>query len=418
MVTPVDVDKYEELLRVSGYDHTESEFLVNGFRNGFDIGFRGDIQGMRRTAPNLKFRIGNEVILWNKVMKEVKAKRYAGPFKEAPFKNFIQSPVGLVPKDDGKDTRLIFHLSYPRKGFSVNSQTPERFCKVKYCDFSDAIMKIVSMGAKVVGKSDMKSAFRNLGILPSQFCVLILKAKSPFDGKYYFFVDKALPFGSSASCNLFSRLANSVAHLAEFRSHGNRPVNYLDDYLFAAYLARVCNDRIQEFLDICEEIKFRVSLEKTYWATTLLVFLGLLIDTLNKCICIPTEKISRAITLIEDVIGGKKTTVRKLQKLCGFLNFLCKCIVPGRAFTRRLYSYFSSSMLPHHHVRVSGEMRRDLNVWKTFLNDPSAYCRPFIDYWFQQKWDDFTLVVNPSIQYKELFAVVASVNMDISIMIF
>ena len=57
-------------------------------------------------------------------MKEVKAECYAGPFKEPPFKSYIQSPVGLVPKDNGKDTWLIFHLSYPKKGHSVNSATP------------------------------------------------------------------------------------------------------------------------------------------------------------------------------------------------------------------------------------------------------------------------------------------------------
>ena len=49
-------------------------------------------------------------------MKEVKLKRFAGPFESSPFEDFIQSPVGLVPKDNGKDTRLIFHLSYPRTG--------------------------------------------------------------------------------------------------------------------------------------------------------------------------------------------------------------------------------------------------------------------------------------------------------------
>ena len=54
-----------------------------------------------------------EIILWNKVMKEVKEKRFAGPFKEIPFEHFIQSPIGLVPKDGGKYYRLIFHLSYP-----------------------------------------------------------------------------------------------------------------------------------------------------------------------------------------------------------------------------------------------------------------------------------------------------------------
>ena len=47
-------------------------------------------------------------------MKEVKEGRYAGPFESIPFDSYIQSPIGLVPKDGGKDTRLIFHLSYIR----------------------------------------------------------------------------------------------------------------------------------------------------------------------------------------------------------------------------------------------------------------------------------------------------------------
>ena len=64
-------------------------------------------------------------------MKEVKEERYAGPFEKIPFEHYIQSPIGLVPKDWGKDTRLIFHLSYPRDGkSSVNANTPSELCSV------------------------------------------------------------------------------------------------------------------------------------------------------------------------------------------------------------------------------------------------------------------------------------------------
>ena len=84
---------------------------------------------MQVKAPNIKLRIGSETELWNKVMKEVKLKHFAGPFKDIPYEeDFIQSPIGLVPKDNGKDTRLIFHLSYPRTGpgsTSVNANTPK-----------------------------------------------------------------------------------------------------------------------------------------------------------------------------------------------------------------------------------------------------------------------------------------------------
>ena len=82
-------------------------------------------------------------------MKEVKEKRYAGPFEQIPFDNYIQSPIGLVPKDGGKDTRLIFHLSYPRDGSSsVNANTPTELCLVKYPDFNEAIKLCLKEGNK------------------------------------------------------------------------------------------------------------------------------------------------------------------------------------------------------------------------------------------------------------------------------
>ena len=113
---------------------------------------------------------------------------YAGPFQNIPFDNYIQSPIGLVPKHGGKDTRLIFHLSYPRgKGTSVNANTPEHMCHVKYPDFNDAIQLCIVEGkACYIAKSDMKSAFRNLGIMKKHWKYLIMKAVSPIDGKTLF----------------------------------------------------------------------------------------------------------------------------------------------------------------------------------------------------------------------------------------
>ena len=146
VVTPVDVETYERLLIQSGYNRNKTIKLVNGFRNGFDIGYSGPTD-VKQTAANLPLTVGDEIDLWNKVMKEVKLKRFAGPFKKIPFDSYIPSPIGLVPKDNGKDTRLIFHLSYPRNKSkfngtcpkSLNANTPKELCKVKYPEFAEAV---------------------------------------------------------------------------------------------------------------------------------------------------------------------------------------------------------------------------------------------------------------------------------------
>ena len=135
IITPVNVELLVKLLKDSDYDPSETEFLQNGFSDGFDIGYCGP-QDRKSTSENIPFTIGNKVDLWNKLMKEVRLKRVAGPFKEIPFESFIQSPIGLVPKAGSDQTRLILHLSYKFKSDGLES---EERCSVKYRDLDFAV---------------------------------------------------------------------------------------------------------------------------------------------------------------------------------------------------------------------------------------------------------------------------------------
>ena len=240
IVTPVNVEAFERLLKESGYQPEKTKFLVDGFTRGFNLQFQGDRKVIHE-ANNLKIRCGSHLELWNKIMKEVKGKRYAGPFLKPPFEYYYQSPVGLVPKDGGKKTRLIFHLSYPRGGGqSVNAGMNRESCSVHYPDFNEAIKLCLDVMSNsnspcYVGKSDMSMAFRNIPLKIKDFSLLVLKARHPITGIWYFFVDKCLPFGASISCAIFQEFSNSISFLVTHRT--KRPnVNYLDDFLFAALL--------------------------------------------------------------------------------------------------------------------------------------------------------------------------------------
>ena len=115
-----------------------------------------------------------------------------------------------------------------------------------------------------IAKSDMKSALRTLGIRILDFCLLLMKAKSPIDGKINWSVDKCLPFSGAISCSHYQRVSNALAHLAKYRS-GKIPVNYLDDSVFVALLKKMCDMQVSIFLEICNKIGLPVSLEKTFW---------------------------------------------------------------------------------------------------------------------------------------------------------
>ena len=164
VVTPVNVDHLEELLKEANYNDDEMRYLCAGFRNGFDLEYRGPTD---RTdlADNLPFRVGNSTELWNKVMDEVEVGRFAGLFEEICYDNtYIQSPIGLVPKS-GNKTRVIFHLSYTFKNGnkSVNHWTPQELCSVHYndldCAVHDCIKLMCEFGIQTIylAKSDLKS---------------------------------------------------------------------------------------------------------------------------------------------------------------------------------------------------------------------------------------------------------------------
>ena len=69
-----------------------------------------------------------------------------------------------------------------------------------------------------------------------------------------------------------------------------------------------------------------------------------------------SEKINIALDQINYMLTkkNKKIRMKKLQQLTGFLNFLGKSVVPGRAFTRRFYAYTKSNMKPNHHLEIKG----------------------------------------------------------------
>ena len=177
---------------------------------------------------------------------------------------------------------------------------------------------------------------------------------------------------------------------------------------------------------------------------TIIVFLGILINTTAQMISIPLEKKEKALELLKGVARSRKTTVLKLQ-LTGLLNFMVKAIYPGRAFTRCMYSKFTGlnkKLKQHYHVNVDAELRTDCQVWIQFLQDERCVCRPFINFhsvlvadelnfftdaagaqrlglgcvfgleWTFPKWKPRLMEVwDPSIAFLELFALTIAIDL-------
>ena len=221
-------------------------------------------------------------------------------------------------------------------------------------------------------------------------------------------------------------------------------------------------------MDLCSELNIPMAIEKTQWASTLIVFLGILLDGRNMVLSIPLDKKEKALKLLNEFADRKKATIQEIQVLTGFLNFLTKAIFAGRIFTRHLYSKAAQfqvtskgkirKLKQHHHVQLDSEFKFDCEVWRVFLthHHEKAVCRLMIDFdkatyagtelrffsdasankilgygavfnndWLFGQWEPgFIENQKPSIEYLELFALTAALLtwgdkiMDMRVVIF
>ena len=344
-----------------GYDSALTSILSTGFKFGFPLHFRGD--RISFFANNLISAQQNPEIVSAKISKELAAGRLAGPFDSPPLPNFRVSPLGVVPKKAPGEYRLIHHLSFPR-GASVNDGISTEDTSVQYARVDDAVTMIKQLGQGCfLAKTDIKSAFRIIPILPRDYDLLGIF----WQGKYYY--DRVMPMGCASSCRTFEMFSTAIEWVA--KKHLSMPhlIHILDDYLMAAPTFHQCRINLDRFLSLCAYLGVPMAPEKTVGPENVLAFAGIELDTLRMEARLPLDKTEKCKTLVSTFLRRKKVTLREIQSLVGLLNFACSVVVPGRAFLRRLIDLTRGVKSPHHFIRLNKSSKADLVLWQSFLDD-------------------------------------------------
>jgi len=357
--SPVITDKLDRLLQ--GYNQVKRSFLLNGFTSGFKLGYVG-LRHFRR-ASNKRSALENKEMVVKKLSREISLGRVQGPFQDPPFPHLQVSPIGLVPKNNPGEFRLIHDLSFPWND-SINSAIPPEFSSVQYASIDDAINHIRSLGPHcLMAKTDIDSAFRLIPIHPSDYELL------GFMWDDNFFFDRCLPMGASSSCAIFESFSSALEWIAESKLKIQNIVHMLDDFLFLGPPhASICQRSLDLFVDTCALIGVPIKQEKTVNATTCIQFLGIILDSHKMEARLPEDKVLKLRTALASCYKKRTLMLRDLQSLLGLLNFACKVIIPGRAFMQRLYRLSSGVSHPRHHVTLNQEARRDLAAWKMFID--------------------------------------------------
>ena len=347
-----------------GYDPIVSEYLVSGFSRGFRLGCQDIPPPNEGYVQNLKSAAQFENIIDGKIRSELEKGRIMGPYTSPPnFPNYRISPLGVVPKKVSGEFRMIHHLSYPRNS-SVNDLIPHEFSSVHYASIYDAIKFIKKTQTTVyLAKVDIKSAFRIIPISTLDRPLLGFRWK----GIYY--MDAVLPMGCASSCAIFEEFSTALEWIAVHKLGATKVVHVIDDFLFLASSFTKCAHDVNAFITMCDRIGVPLAPEKTMGPSTYLPFLGIDLDTVNMVACLPDDKLKKASDLLRQFLHRDKVQLKELQSLIGVLNFACTVIVPGRAFLRRLIDLTIGVTKPHHHIRLTREVKLDLHLWLDFLSD-------------------------------------------------
>ena len=358
MPTPVKISNL--LLFLSGYDNSIMQYLANGFMRGFPLHYEGTRFSCQ--SNNLLSAIQNPTAVDAKLAKELDAHRLAGPFSSPPFPVFRVSPLGLVPKKVEGEFRLIHHLSFP-KGSSLNDGISTDHTSVSYATVEDAIRRIKTVGPGCfLAKTDIKNAFRIIPILPQDYNLLGICWR----GLYYY--DRCMPMGCSSSCKTFETFSTAIEWIAQNKLHITHILHLLDDFLIISPREELCQKQLDLFLMLCSYLGIPMAPEKTVGPSQIISFAGIELDSILMEARLPQEKLDKCQTLISAFLTRCKVSLQEIQSLTGLLNFACSVVVPGRAFLRRLIDLTIGVRRPHFQIRLSREVKADLNVWQKILS--------------------------------------------------
>jgi hypothetical protein len=116
ITTPIRVKMLKSWLQ--HYPNELKDRLIQGFSNGFSIGFQGPKYS--KLSSNHPSILESPEIVRPMIDKELHMGRIAGPFTTPPLDPFVVSPLGLVPKKELGKFRLIHNLSFPSQ-LAVNN---------------------------------------------------------------------------------------------------------------------------------------------------------------------------------------------------------------------------------------------------------------------------------------------------------
>ena len=357
ITTPLDAEVWACQLR-NHPDRAFADYIVSGIRQGFRLGFDYSKRKPLPAKKNMRSATDNGTVVEEYLRKEVSAGRVIAGVQQA-----VQvSRFGAIPKaGEPNSWRLIVDLSYPH-GRSVNDSISKELSSIRYATVDQAVQCILDRGPGTeLAKIDVEQAYRNVPVHEDDRWLLGME----WDATTY--MDMTLPFGLRSAPKIFSALADAL-EWAFLEAGVSFSMHLLDDFLTMGKGGTgECGRNLDLMKGTCNCNGTPLKVRKTVGPSTVIEFLGIILDTIRMEMRLSEEKI-RALKVLLQVWSCKRAcTKRELLSLIGKLGHACKIVRPGRIFLRRMIKASTRAKQLDHWVRLDDQFRSDLAWWVEFL---------------------------------------------------
>ena len=116
---------------------------------------------------------------------------------------------------------------------------------------------------------------------------------------------------------------------------GHYILDYIDDYLIFGNEAD-CKRAFDRLTSLLQELGLTISVHKNVLPSQQVICLGILVDTKNFTLSVPSDRLSDIVTLLDLWSAKTSCTKREFQSLFGSLLYISKCVRYVRFFLNRL----------------------------------------------------------------------------------
>lgn len=336
----------------------ESEWILSGLRNGFNIRDSDKPDPEPFEVPNYPKAKLYAQHIDEDIAKEVRL----GILKEVMEKPKYLTALNANPEKD--KVRVIRDYSSPH-GRSINDSTwnSEKFALMSLDD------ALIRMKPNIhMGKVDISSAYRAVPVRPDQHELLAFEWR----GKYY--LDTRLPFGLSNAPEIFVRITNVVRAMMARRGIRDTVV-YVDDFLVFSESKHECEVAWSQLKTVLASLGFTVNHKphKSVPPTKMLIFLGIELD--SDCdkdgsgrmeARVSVERMLDIKALAHALRGAQITRKQELEHAVGVFGFAAKVVYGARPYLRRLIDLLTAVKKKGKSLHMTTGALLDLKFWTDF----------------------------------------------------